>query len=175
MNHKQAADIEYSNGELPVIRNPQMRPAQCKHLVALFNKIKDQLPRPKHPKKGVLPIGVPEVQVPPSELKRRKEEEEKKRKEQLIKPVKITQPKNVQRSVKPGKKQSTLPKSMQSPAAKKTPKVQPTRSAPPAMMTTPKPAPTPVAVKPPPAAMRAPSSKTAPGRANRGPASKGRK
>jgi hypothetical protein len=177
LNHKQAADIEYSNGELPVIRNPQMRPAQCKHLVALYNKIKDQLPRPKPPKKGQSPIGVPEIQVPPSELKRRKEEEERKRKEQLIKPVKINTPKNVQRSVKPGKKQSTLPKSMQNPPAKKSPAVksQPPRSAPPAMMTAPRTAPKPVAVKPPPAAMRAPSSKSAPGRANRGPASKGRK
>lgn len=175
MNHQQAAGVEYSNGELPVIRNPQMRPAQCKHLVALYNKIKDQLPRPKPPKKGQLPIGVPEVQVPPSELKRRREEEEKKRKEQLIKPVKITQPKNVQRSVKPGKKQSTLPKSMQSQPAK-APRAQPPRSAPPAMMTAPKSAPAPKpTVKLPPAAMRAPSSKAAPGRANRGPASKGRK
>lgn len=152
-----------------------MRPAQCKHLVALYNKIKDQLPRPKHPKKGVLPIGVPDVQVPPSELKRRAEEEEKKRKEQLIKPVKINQPKNVQRSVKPGKKQSTLPKSMQTPQAPKTPRAQPQRSAPPAMMTAPRSAPKPVAVKPLPAVMRAPSSKASPGRANRGPASKGRK
>ena len=180
LNHKQAADIEYSNGELPVIRNPSMRPAQCKHLVALFNRIKDQLPKPKPPKKGQVPIGVPEVQTPPSELKKRREAEEaeRKRKEQLIKPVKISQPKNVQRSVKPGKKQSTLPKSMQQqqkPPAMKAPKVQPVQPmhpARPAMMTAPKAAPV---VKPPPAAMRAPGgSKTVPGRPNRGPASKGR-
>jgi len=180
LNHKQAAEIEYSNGELPVIRNPTMKPAQCKHLVALFNKIKDQLPKPKTPKKGQVPIGVPDVAVPPSVLKKQAEEEERKRKEQLIKPVKITQPKNVQRSVKPGKKQSTLPKSMQKPPAMmKAPKVQapkPSQPARPAVTTPKSVAPKPTPVKPPPAAMRAPnSSKGQPGRANRGPASKGRK
>jgi hypothetical protein len=178
LNHQQAAEIEYSNGELPVIRNPTMKPAQCKHLVALFNKIKDQLPRPKPPMKGQLPIGVPNVAVPPSVLKKQAEEEERKRKEQLIKPVKISQPKNVQRSVKPGKKQSTLPKSMQAPKVQKvTPQPAPKVVAPPAMMkpksvtTTPAPKATPLP------AMRPSSVRNTvnPGRANRGPASKGRK
>jgi hypothetical protein len=184
LNHQQAADIEYSNGELPVIRNPQMRPAQCKHLVALYNKIKAELPRPKPPKKGQVPIGVPEVQTPPSEIKKRQEEEERKRKEALIKPVKITTPKNVQRSVKPGKKQSTAPRvKVTPPAAMKAPKAPAPKpvavKAPPLAMMTPKSVskPTPAKPTPLPAMRPARTTTTAParsGRANRGPASKGR-
>lgn len=34
-----AADIEYSNGEAPDIRNPHRIPLCCKHLVALYNRI----------------------------------------------------------------------------------------------------------------------------------------
>lgn len=36
-----AADIYYSNGKDPVIRNPAQRPWACKHLLALFDKIYD--------------------------------------------------------------------------------------------------------------------------------------
>jgi hypothetical protein len=106
LNHKQAAEIEYSNGELPVIRNPTMRATNCKHLYALYQKIKDELPKPKGTK--VTPISPPEIQIPPSQRK-------------PVEPVKVTPTinvqKNVQRSVKPGKKRSTLPQSMRNPPA----------------------------------------------------------
>lgn len=37
--HKRgAADIVYSNGEPPVVRNPRMYPGCCKHLIALTNR-----------------------------------------------------------------------------------------------------------------------------------------
>jgi len=47
LHHKSAADIEYSNGEWPVITNPQGRGWACKHLLALYYKIKPQLPAPR--------------------------------------------------------------------------------------------------------------------------------
>ncbi len=34
-----AADIYYSNGKDPIVRNPAERPWACKHLLALFDKI----------------------------------------------------------------------------------------------------------------------------------------
>ena len=149
LNHKQAAEIEYSNGELPVIRNPSMKAAECKHLVALYNKIKDELPKPKGVR--VTPISPPEIQIPPSQRK-------------PIEPVKVVPtikvPKNVQRSTKPGKKQSTLPPSMRNPPAMK---------APPKAAPTPKPglkAPTPPAFMKP-TKVRAPTNvqrSTKPGR-----------
>ena len=40
-----AADIEYSDGSSPDETNPTYRPAFCKHGVALFERIKDKLPR----------------------------------------------------------------------------------------------------------------------------------
>lgn len=39
-----ASDIEYSNGELPEIRNPKLRSSLCKHLLKLYWKIQDKLP-----------------------------------------------------------------------------------------------------------------------------------
>lgn len=45
--NKGAADIEYSNGEPPDITNPKYSPYCCKHLLALYNKIKSKLPSPK--------------------------------------------------------------------------------------------------------------------------------
>ena len=42
-----AADIEYSNGASPDTNNPSYKPAQCKHLYALYQKIKPKLPTPK--------------------------------------------------------------------------------------------------------------------------------
>lgn len=45
LNNKGAAEIEYSNGALPNITNPQMRPASCKHLVCLYERIKNKLPQ----------------------------------------------------------------------------------------------------------------------------------
>jgi hypothetical protein len=144
LNRKQAAEIEYSNGELPVIRNPSMRAAQCKHLIALYWKIEDQLPKPKKNDQSA-PIKPPEIGVPPSQQQK------------LVKPVVVKKPVNVQRSVKPGKKQSTAPRA-KPPAKITTPPVKPARKpdvmkpaprsksskpvTPPARMTTkPKPAP----------------------------------
>ncbi len=40
---KKAATIEYSNGEDPIMTNPAMVPAACKHLVAVYNKIKSKI------------------------------------------------------------------------------------------------------------------------------------
>lgn len=40
LNKNEAADIEYSNGALPTMTNPQMVSACCKHCIALFNKLK---------------------------------------------------------------------------------------------------------------------------------------
>lgn len=39
-----AADIEYSNGELPNVTNPQMRASLCKHLCALYERVKHRIP-----------------------------------------------------------------------------------------------------------------------------------
>lgn len=42
--NKNAAEIEYSNGDPPTSTNPQGKTAACKHMVALYNKIKSKLP-----------------------------------------------------------------------------------------------------------------------------------
>lgn len=39
-----AAEIEYSNGEPPVVQNPRLRASLCKHGVALVEKVKPKLP-----------------------------------------------------------------------------------------------------------------------------------
>ena len=155
LNHKQAAEIEYSNGELPVIRNPSMRAAQCKHLIALYWHIEPHLPKPKRNDKTP-PINPPQVATPPSVLKKQAEEEAE-RKKALITPIKIKAPKNVQRSVKPGKKQSTLPRPK--PAPTPPPKVAPKIVPPPAKMTTKSPAKPAQKSKPAPAMMKAPARK----------------
>lgn len=48
-----AADIEYSNGELPEITNPQLAPRCCKHLVRLYAAIGKQMGtlRPRKPQR----------------------------------------------------------------------------------------------------------------------------
>lgn len=43
LNLHDAAEIEYSNGELPVIRNPQLEPRFCKHLYRLAQAIGPQI------------------------------------------------------------------------------------------------------------------------------------
>lgn len=41
--HKRgAADIKFSNGKDPIVRNPAQRPWCCKHLVALFERIQQR-------------------------------------------------------------------------------------------------------------------------------------
>lgn len=40
---KGSADLEYSNGESPDIRNPLHRPGGCKHIVALYERIRSKL------------------------------------------------------------------------------------------------------------------------------------
>lgn len=44
LHNRKAADIEYSNGEPPNIKNPQYKPALCKHLCALYLKVADRIP-----------------------------------------------------------------------------------------------------------------------------------
>lgn len=41
---KNAAEIEYSNGEPPSTTNPAHRASLCKHMVALVNKVAPKLP-----------------------------------------------------------------------------------------------------------------------------------
>lgn len=43
LNNKGAADIDYSNGAAPIMKNPRMVPGVCKHTVALYQRILPQL------------------------------------------------------------------------------------------------------------------------------------
>ena len=43
LNKRGAADIEFSNGEAPSIKNPGMRPMCCKHIVRMYLSIKDKI------------------------------------------------------------------------------------------------------------------------------------
>jgi len=44
-NHKKdASDIKYSNGKDPIIRNPQMRPGLCKHLLGTLKYLINKKP-----------------------------------------------------------------------------------------------------------------------------------
>lgn len=43
-SEKGASEIEYSNGQPPVVTNPAYKPGLCKHLVALVEAIKPKLP-----------------------------------------------------------------------------------------------------------------------------------
>lgn len=43
LNKKRAAEIEYSNGESPDIRNPARVAGTCKHLVALYYRIQKHI------------------------------------------------------------------------------------------------------------------------------------
>lgn len=45
LHHRNAADIEYSNGEWPVITNPEGKVRMCKHLCALYKKVESRIPR----------------------------------------------------------------------------------------------------------------------------------
>lgn len=45
LHKKDAAEIEYSNGELPLIRNPKMIPGACKHVIKLLQTIKSKVPK----------------------------------------------------------------------------------------------------------------------------------
>ena len=42
--HRNASEIEYSNGEPPIDTNPGFKPGLCKHLAALYLKIQPKLP-----------------------------------------------------------------------------------------------------------------------------------
>lgn len=42
--YKEASEIEFSNGEPPLITNPTFKVGMCKHIAALYLKIKPQLP-----------------------------------------------------------------------------------------------------------------------------------
>ncbi|QBQ74619.1 hypothetical protein BcepSauron_239 [Burkholderia phage BcepSauron] len=117
LNRKQAAEIEYSNGELPVIRNPRMTTSSCKHLFKLYETIKPQLPA-RRAGDDTPPIAPPQIGVAPSQL-RKVEEARRAALKNAVKPVVIKAPTNVQRSVKPGKKQSTLPRSAVAPIAQR--------------------------------------------------------
>ncbi len=129
LNQAEAAEIEYSNGEMPIVRNPNLRKTMCKHCIALYQKILPDLPKPKHDKSN--PIGKPEVAVPPSVQRQRQKAAEDAARKLKVKPIKITTPSQTQnKSAKPSRKQSTLPR--QKPAEPK--KVAPPKPAP-AMMT----------------------------------------
>ena len=43
LHKKGAADIEYSNGQMPDITNPGLHVQQCKHLCALYFRIRNKL------------------------------------------------------------------------------------------------------------------------------------
>lgn len=45
LHDKGAAEIEYSNGDPSLIRNPQQRVGACKHTIKLLQKIKDKVPK----------------------------------------------------------------------------------------------------------------------------------
>lgn len=45
LHHHGAADIEYSTGEMPNSTNPFLAPQCCKHLIALYERIKPHLRR----------------------------------------------------------------------------------------------------------------------------------
>lgn len=49
LERKGAAEIYYSNGEMPTTTNPKLKPYCCKHLVALYNHIKPKLPSQGRP------------------------------------------------------------------------------------------------------------------------------
>lgn len=117
LNRKVAAEIEYSNGELPVIRNPSMRTSSCKHLFKLYETIKPHLPARRADDKTP-PIAPPKVGTAPSELRRAEAEREARMRQAMkVQPVRIQAPVNIQRSAKPGRKQSMLPRSVQSSVA----------------------------------------------------------
>jgi hypothetical protein len=42
---RNAAEIEYSNGERPKVTNPTMNPGLCKHLYALYVSVRFKLPK----------------------------------------------------------------------------------------------------------------------------------
>jgi hypothetical protein len=47
LHAKDAAEIEYSNGDAPMITNPNMKATFCKHCCALYSKIESKLPSPR--------------------------------------------------------------------------------------------------------------------------------
>jgi hypothetical protein len=47
LHNKDAAEIEYSNGAYPTMTNPSGKHASCKHIIALYSKIKAKLPPPR--------------------------------------------------------------------------------------------------------------------------------
>lgn len=47
LHKKDAAEVEYSNGDVPMITNPKMTATFCKHCIALYNKIANKLPSPR--------------------------------------------------------------------------------------------------------------------------------
>jgi hypothetical protein len=125
LNHAQAAEIEYSNGELPKIRNPTMKKWMCKHLLKLYETIKPELPKAKR-HDTTAPIKPPQVQVPPSILRQQAEERRRKELEKLrVKPV---APTKVRAPAKPSRKQSTVPRSLQQPKPTPPAKVKPTQT-----------------------------------------------
>jgi hypothetical protein len=46
-HYRDAAEIEYSNGEPPTTTNPNMNPGLCKHAYKIFEKIAPKLPNTK--------------------------------------------------------------------------------------------------------------------------------
>jgi hypothetical protein len=119
LNQTQAAEIEYSNGEFPKIRNPQLSKRMCKHLLKLYEVIKPELPKAKKGDKSE-PIKPPKVQIPPSILKQQEEERRRKEEQQRLKELERIQKMAPKKGpAKPSRKQSTMPRPRQ-----EAPKVQ---------------------------------------------------
>lgn len=109
LNQTQAAEIEYSNGEFPKIRNPQLSKRMCKHLLKLYEVIKPELPKAK--RSNAEPIQPPKVQIPPSVLKQQEEERRRKELERIKQnQQKVKAPQKG--PAKPSRKKSTMPRSM---------------------------------------------------------------
>lgn len=103
-----ASDLDYAqpgpNGLYPKIRNPSLKTKSCKHLVKLFELIRDELPKiPKNAKSD--DTYAPKVRVNiPNSILRRQQEEQMKKQEQKTTPF-----------VPPRNQNSTKTKGLQSP------------------------------------------------------------
>lgn len=93
LNQKRAAEILYSNGEYPEIRNPGLKIKTCKHLVKLWETILPEVPKIKSNAKSD-DTYAPTVKIPPSILKKQEEERMKKQaqKSTPMVPPKVTYP-----------------------------------------------------------------------------------
>lgn len=138
-----AAEIEYSNGEFPIIRNPSLKTSYCKHLLALYEKIKPMLPKPKRlpapkkeelpapaaPAKKAKPVKKPAAKPAPTLVKKTQAPKATKPKPKAVKPPTVPKPpaKTVKKTApaKPAKPAATKPKATPAPSVKKRTPVAP--------------------------------------------------